>query len=79
MQDLYRKSTRKYRSLLELQDKALSVKEKKRRDRAIKRNNRLEKEKTSLEVEATSPTNSDIARKQILTRSARKTLALGKR
>ncbi|KAK8604716.1 hypothetical protein V6N13_099647 [Hibiscus sabdariffa] len=78
MQDLYRKSTRKYRSLLELQDNALSVKEKKRRDHAIERNKRLEKEKTSLEVEATSPTNSDIARKKILTRSTRNTLALGK-
>ncbi|KAK8983928.1 hypothetical protein V6N11_009710 [Hibiscus sabdariffa] len=33
----------------------------------------------TLEVEAGSPTNSDIARKQILTRSARKALALGKR
>ncbi|KAK8603082.1 hypothetical protein V6N13_085279 [Hibiscus sabdariffa] len=79
MQDLYRKFTRKYRSLLELQDKALSIKENKRRDHAIRRNNRLEKEKTSLEVEATSPTNSDITRKQILTRSVKKTLALGKR
>ncbi|KAK8677943.1 hypothetical protein V6N13_143462 [Hibiscus sabdariffa] len=76
MHDLYCKSTRKYRSLLELQDNALSVNEKKRRDRAIKRNKRLENEKTSLEAEASSPINSDIARKQILTRSGRRHLLL---
>ncbi|KAK8705946.1 hypothetical protein V6N13_049530 [Hibiscus sabdariffa] len=76
MQDLYSKSTRKYGSLLELQDKALSLKEKKRRDHAIKRNKRLGKEKTSLEA---SPTNSDIVRKQILTRSARNVFTLEKR
>ncbi|KAK8618237.1 hypothetical protein V6N13_132237 [Hibiscus sabdariffa] len=66
-------------SMIELQDKAITAKEKKkRRDRAIKRSKRTGKEMAILEVDGSSPTNSDIARKQILTWAARKVMALGK-
>ncbi|KAK9045284.1 hypothetical protein V6N11_059171 [Hibiscus sabdariffa] len=78
MQDFHCIISKKYVSILDLQDKAISAKEKKCRDRAINRNKRYGKENVILEVDASSPTNSDIARKHILTRSARKTLALGK-
>ncbi|KAK8674965.1 hypothetical protein V6N13_033039 [Hibiscus sabdariffa] len=54
------KFRRKYASIAEIQDKALSVKEKRKRDRALKK-------------------WTDIARKQILTKSVRIALALGKR
>ncbi|KAL4386102.1 hypothetical protein GQ457_09G021070 [Hibiscus cannabinus] len=44
MQDFHRRISKKYASMLVLQDKAISAKEKKRRDRAIKRNKRSGKE-----------------------------------
>ncbi|KAK8571187.1 hypothetical protein V6N13_025742 [Hibiscus sabdariffa] len=40
MQDFHRRISKKYASMLDLQDKAISGKERKRRDRAIKRNKR---------------------------------------
>ncbi|KAK8696296.1 hypothetical protein V6N13_001432 [Hibiscus sabdariffa] len=64
--------------MMELQDKALLKLEKKSRDRGIKRNKRTSKKIEILEVDGASPTNSDIARKQILTRSVRRAMALGK-
>ncbi|KAK8484834.1 hypothetical protein V6N11_057064 [Hibiscus sabdariffa] len=57
------KSSRRYASMIELQEKAITVKGKK---------------KARLEVDGSSPTNSDIARKQILTQAARKAMALDK-
>ncbi|KAK8556513.1 hypothetical protein V6N12_002912 [Hibiscus sabdariffa] len=69
----YRRKERKYASLFELQDKALSEIEKKRRDRALKKCKKTGKAKVNLEIVDYSP------RKQILTRAARKTLAIGKR
>ncbi|KAK8659081.1 hypothetical protein V6N13_029293 [Hibiscus sabdariffa] len=60
------KFRRKYASIAEIQDKALSIKEKRKRDRALKSFSFLF-------------IGTDIARKQILTKSVRKALALGKR
>ncbi|KAK8560974.1 hypothetical protein V6N13_026409 [Hibiscus sabdariffa] len=41
MQDVFRKASKKYSSMLVLQDKAISVKERKRRDQAISRTEKL--------------------------------------
>ncbi|KAK9032247.1 hypothetical protein V6N11_056521 [Hibiscus sabdariffa] len=53
--------------------------QKKRGDRALKKCKKIRKTKVILEIVDYSPTDSDIARKHILTRAARKTLAIGKR
>ncbi|KAK8524690.1 hypothetical protein V6N13_015700 [Hibiscus sabdariffa] len=74
MHDCHRKE-RKYASIFEV----LSEKEKKRRDRALKKCKKIKKTKVNPEIFTYSPTDSDIARKQILTLAARKTLSVGKR
>ncbi|KAK8694040.1 hypothetical protein V6N13_071604 [Hibiscus sabdariffa] len=66
MQDIHHKSLKKYASMMELQDKAFSKLEKKRRDRGIKRNKRTGKENENLKVDGASPTNSAIVRKKSL-------------
>ncbi|KAK8988707.1 hypothetical protein V6N11_030086 [Hibiscus sabdariffa] len=53
MQDFHRRIS-KYTFMLDLQDKTISAKEKKRRDRAIKRNKRSGKENGILEVDGSS-------------------------
>ncbi|KAK8686667.1 hypothetical protein V6N13_125690 [Hibiscus sabdariffa] len=70
---------RKYVSITELQDKYLSVKEKRKRDRAMKKSKEVGKENVSFELVDYSPSDSDIARMQKLTISVRKTLELGKK
>ncbi|KAK9032467.1 hypothetical protein V6N11_056730 [Hibiscus sabdariffa] len=54
MQDFHRRISKKYASMLDLQDKAISTKEKKRRDQAMKRNKRSGKENGILEVDGSS-------------------------
>ncbi|KAK8568950.1 hypothetical protein V6N12_007483 [Hibiscus sabdariffa] len=61
------------------QDKYLSVKEKRNRDCAVKKSTKVGKKNVSFELIDYSPSDSDIARMQKLTMSARKTLELGKR
>ncbi|KAL4277889.1 hypothetical protein GQ457_03G014650 [Hibiscus cannabinus] len=69
---------KKYASIADLQDKALSEKKTRKRDHALKRYKKLQKENFPRKLVDYSPTNSDIARKQILTKSARRTLEVGK-
>ncbi|KAK9030038.1 hypothetical protein V6N11_031476 [Hibiscus sabdariffa] len=78
LQDPKRKYGKRYASLFDLQDKALSEAEKKKRDKAIKKSKRGGKAVDKEEVDGSSPTDSDIARMQILTSNARKAIAMGK-
>ncbi|KAK8685399.1 hypothetical protein V6N13_041401 [Hibiscus sabdariffa] len=78
MQD-YRPKERNYAYIFELHYKTLSKIEKKCQDRAIKKCKKNGKDKISPRIVDSSPTDSDIAMKQILKQTARKALALGKR
>ncbi|KAL4279935.1 hypothetical protein GQ457_03G001440 [Hibiscus cannabinus] len=74
-----KKKERRYGSLLDFQDKALSNLERKNRDRAFKRNKVSKKTLTSSELSGRSLSDSDLmVRWDVLTREARKTLKLGK-
>ncbi|KAK9005185.1 hypothetical protein V6N11_042630 [Hibiscus sabdariffa] len=74
---LYASNKKKYGSLYDLQDKVLSVKEK-RRVRAFKKGKSYRKEDKVVDVVDDSPSESDIVRNQTLIRSARKKLELDK-
>ncbi|KAL4369216.1 hypothetical protein GQ457_05G034450 [Hibiscus cannabinus] len=73
------KFRRKYASIAEIQDKALSVKEKRKRDRALKKCKQVGERNVPSELVDYSPTDSDIARMQNLKKEARATLELGKK
>ncbi|KAK8595991.1 hypothetical protein V6N12_064495 [Hibiscus sabdariffa] len=73
------KFRRKYASIAEIQDKALSVKEKRKRDRALKKCKKVGERNVPSELVDYSPTDSDIARMQNLKKEARATLELGKK
>ncbi|KAL4369203.1 hypothetical protein GQ457_05G027280 [Hibiscus cannabinus] len=74
------KSVKRYGSLMDFQDKALTDWERKKRDKALKKN-KLKKEDLSVsELSGRSLSNSDfVARWIVATREARKALKLGKR
>ncbi|KAK8690447.1 hypothetical protein V6N13_073980 [Hibiscus sabdariffa] len=69
----------KYASIADLEDKDLSTKETRKRDHALKRYKKFIKENFPRELFDHPPTNSDIARKKILTKSARRIHELGKK
>ncbi|KAL4379135.1 hypothetical protein GQ457_02G017150 [Hibiscus cannabinus] len=75
------KSTKKrYGSLKQIQDKSISEKERKRRDRAIRREKQFGKGEEEPEVSGRSLSESDpINHKKTLLKRAKRTLALGKR
>ncbi|KAL4271620.1 hypothetical protein GQ457_13G010870 [Hibiscus cannabinus] len=73
-------SNKRFGSLMSLQDKVISEAEKKKRDRAIRREKKNSKGCASSELSDRSLTDSDLVyHKEILTKKARKSLALGKR
>ncbi|KAK8578610.1 hypothetical protein V6N13_100438 [Hibiscus sabdariffa] len=70
---------KRYGSLFELQDKALTEAERRKRDRAKKRVKNKDKENEVSELEGRSVTDSDMqARRDVLLTEAKKTLAVGK-
>ncbi|KAK8648652.1 hypothetical protein V6N13_129400 [Hibiscus sabdariffa] len=62
LQQPKRKYGKRYISLFDLQDKALSEAEKKKSDKAINKSKRGRKDVDKGEVDGSSPTDSDIAR-----------------
>ncbi|KAL4303253.1 hypothetical protein GQ457_10G003750 [Hibiscus cannabinus] len=75
----FRVKQKRYGSLKELQDKALTSLEKKKRDRAKRKKKNKFNELQDSELDGRSLSDSDIhARREALTKEARKTLALGK-
>ncbi|KAK8494292.1 hypothetical protein V6N13_099673 [Hibiscus sabdariffa] len=73
--ELHESRTRKkYVSLFDLQDEVLSIKDRRKRDRAIKKSRKRGKEISLTDLSRHSPSDSDIARSRILTKSAKKTL-----
>ncbi|KAL4351513.1 hypothetical protein GQ457_06G022440 [Hibiscus cannabinus] len=70
---------KRYGSLLEIQDKALSKQERKKRDRAIKKNKKLKKNLEDSELSGRSLSDSDLKiRWNNTIKEARKALELGK-
>ncbi|KAL4325900.1 hypothetical protein GQ457_11G030350 [Hibiscus cannabinus] len=71
------KFRRKYASIAEIHDKALSVKEKRKRDRALKKCRKMGERNVPSEL--VDPIDSDIARMQNLKKEAKATIELGKK
>ncbi|KAL4369308.1 hypothetical protein GQ457_05G035930 [Hibiscus cannabinus] len=68
---------KKYASLLDLQDEVRSIKEKRKRDRAIKKSKKLGKENSSFDSSRHSPPESDIIQNQRILKSAKKAMEIG--
>ncbi|KAL4361524.1 hypothetical protein GQ457_04G009880 [Hibiscus cannabinus] len=74
------KKGKKYRSLLEFQEKALTTAEKKRRDRALRRKKIKKQDLENSELSGRSLSDFDLAtRGETLIKEAKKTLKLGKK
>ncbi|KAK8626220.1 hypothetical protein V6N13_133871 [Hibiscus sabdariffa] len=75
----YTRNRKKYASLYDLQDKVLSAKEKKIRDRSFKEIKNSKKVVKEVDLNESSPSESDIVRTQALIRSEKNTLEFGKK
>ncbi|KAK8533418.1 hypothetical protein V6N13_026123 [Hibiscus sabdariffa] len=68
---------KEYVSLFDLHDEVLSIKEKRKRDRAIKKSKKLGKENSSFDSSRRSPSESDIIQNQRIIKSTKKAMELG--
>ncbi|KAK8486599.1 hypothetical protein V6N11_068293 [Hibiscus sabdariffa] len=73
------RNRKKYASLYDLQDKVLSAREKKIRDRAFKKIKNSKKVVKEVDFNESSPSESNIVRTQALIRSEKNTLEFGKK